>query len=412
MTPATRFTLDNGLRVVHRHDPLTAMANINVVYDVGARDEDRHLTGMAHLFEHLMFSGSVNIPRFDEAIERAGGINNAWTSQDYTSFYSSAPAVNAETLFWLESDRMLALGFSQEALDVQRNVVIEEFKQVCLNRPYGTVSHRLNKMLYGKHPYAVPVIGRAIEELERVTLDDIKAFFFSHYAPNNAVLSIDGNITLEQAHTLTEKYFAPIERRQTTPRRHPAPTPLTHPLREEMRGIGAQTMVMVAYPMGGIDSMEYIPLDLGSDIMASGESSRMFRDLVMRGDIYAKADASIAGTVEAGYFLLRALLLDGNDDAVARAEKELVNEARKIAENGVTDHELQRALNRYESNDTFSQISSLERCRMTADAEIRGRHAEDMVALYRHTTTKDIQLATQKVFDTPNTATLIHRPLQ
>lgn len=410
MIPATRFTLDNGLRVVHRYDPLTAMANINVVYDVGARDEERHLTGMAHLFEHLMFSGSANILRFDEALERAGGISNAWTSQDYTSFYCSAPAVNAETLFWLESDRMLALGFSQEALDIQRSVVIEEFKQVCLNRPYGTVSHRLNNMLYGTHPYSVPVIGRSIEELEHVTLDDIRRFFFSHYAPNNAVLSIDGNITIEQAKALTDKYFAPIPQREIKMRNHPAPEPLTRSVREAMQGLGSQTMVMVAFPMGGIDSTEYIPLDLASDILASGDSSRMFRNLVMRGDLYSKADASIAGTVEAGYFLLRALLLDDSPEAVDRAEKELVDEAKKIAESGVTDHELQRALNRFESNHTFAQIGSLERCRLTADEEIRNQHLEDLVERYRCTTPYDLQKAAQKIFKR-HTATLVHQPL-
>ncbi len=412
MNAVTRFTLDNGLRVVHRYDPLTAMANINVVYDVGARDEARHLTGMAHLFEHLMFSGSINIPRFDEAIERAGGFNNAWTSQDFTSFYSSAPAVNVETLFWLESDRMLGLNFSQENLDVQRSVVIEEFKQVCLNRPYGTVSHHLNKMLYGDHPYSVPVIGRSIEELEHVTLDDIRNFFFSHYAPNNAVLSIDGNITLDRARSLTEKYFGPISRREIAPRIHPSPEPLTHPVREQMQGLGAQTMVMIAFPMGDINSPEFIPLDLVSDIMASGDSSRLLRNLVMRGDLFSKADASIAGTVEEGYFLLRGLLLEDSPQAVERAEKELIAEAVKIADSGVTDFELQRALNRYESNNTFSQINSLERCRQTADAEIRGQRLEDMVGIYRRTTTQQLQQAAKKTFDTQRTAILVHRPLQ
>lgn len=194
----TTFTLDNGLRVIHNYDPSTAMVAVNVIYNVGARDESPSLTGLAHLFEHLMFGGSVNIPDFDAALERAGGTSNAWTSNDFTDFYEVAPAANFETLLWLESDRMLGLAFSPRSLEVQQSVVIEEFKQTHLNTPYGDVAHRLREMLYTSHPYRYPAIGKEISHIERVTLDDVRRFFYSHYAPNNAVLAVSGNVTLGQ----------------------------------------------------------------------------------------------------------------------------------------------------------------------------------------------------------------------
>ena len=198
MIKVNRATLSNGLRIIHNYDSATAMVALNILYYVGARDEDPEMTGLAHLFEHLMFGGSVNIPDFDGAIENAGGMNNAWTSNDYTNFYDIVPAHNAETAFWVESDRMLALAFSDKALEVQRHVVIEEFKQTCLNRPYGDMSHHLRAMLYKVHPYRYPVIGKEISHIEKVTQDDVREFFYSHYAPNNAVLSVSGSITFEE----------------------------------------------------------------------------------------------------------------------------------------------------------------------------------------------------------------------
>ena len=210
MIETTRFELGNGLRFVHNYDGNTAMVAVNVLYNVGARDERGDLTGLAHLFEHLMFGGSVNIPDFDGAIERAGGKNNAWTSNDFTNFYDILPAQNAETAFWLESDRMLSPSFADRTLEVQRSVVTEEFKQQCLNRPYGDLSHHLRKLVYTAHPYSWPVIGKTPEHIARVTPQDTREFFFSHYAPNNAVVAVSGNITAEETRRLAEKWFGDI----------------------------------------------------------------------------------------------------------------------------------------------------------------------------------------------------------
>ena len=213
MIDFSTFTLDNGLRVVHSFDPMTAMVAVDVLYNVGSRDEDPSLTGLAHLLAHMMFGGSVNIPHFDAAIERAGGSNNAWTSDDFTNSYDIAPAVNLDTLLGLERDRMLSLAFSQENLEVQRAVVIEEFKQTHLNVPYGDFGRLLRELLYTSHPYSHLTIGRDIEHLRRMTLEDVRSFFFSHYAPNNAVLAICGNVPLDEVRRKVEQWFGSIPSR-------------------------------------------------------------------------------------------------------------------------------------------------------------------------------------------------------
>ena len=208
-----RFTLPNGLRVAHVRDSATAMVAVNTLYDVGARDESPELTGMAHLFEHLMFSGTEAMPDFDAPLSAAGGISNAWTSNDFTNFYDVLPAVNIETALWLESDRMRGLAFSEKGLQVQKSVVTEEFKQVCLNQPYGDRDHALRSLAYRIHPYRHPVIGKDFSHIERVTPDDERQWFYSHYAPNNAILAICGNIDFDTTRRLVEKWYAGIPSR-------------------------------------------------------------------------------------------------------------------------------------------------------------------------------------------------------
>ena len=363
----TRFTLGNGLRVVVGYDPTTAMAAVNILYNVGARDEDPSSTGLAHLFEHLMFGGSKNIPSFDAAIERAGGVNNAWTSNDFTCFHDIAPAVNLETLLWLESDRMLELAFSEKSLEVQRNVVIEEFKQVCLNKPYGDLSHRLRSMLYSVHPYRYPTIGRAIEDIEGVTMARVREFFFSHYAPNNAVLAVAGSVGPERVRELVEKWFSDIPRREIAPRRYPAEPPRTEASYSEMEGRVPQTALFVAYPMCGQADPDFPAFDLLTDVLANGNASRMYRRLVMPGDLFSTADASVAGSEEPGYLLLSGRLLQSGADA----EK--------------------RAFNRFVSTDTFSNIDLATRASTLALDEMHGETRADVMARYRAVTPDDIR---------------------
>ena len=403
------FTLDNGLRVVHNYDPATAMVAVDVLYNVGARDEEPQLTGMAHLFEHLMFAGSENVPDYDAALELAGGTSNAWTSNDFTNFYDVVPAGNVETAFWLESDRMLALNFNQQALDVQRSVVIEEFKQTHLNRPYGDLSHHLRALLYSTHPYRYPTIGKEIAHIERVTLDDLQRFYYSHYAPNNAVLAVSGNITLERVEELARKWMGTIPRRDIAPRLYkPEPLP-SAPRFERLERRVPCSMVTVAYPMPGYGEPGYIECDLITDILSNGRSSRFYRDLVMRDDLFAYADASIAGSEEPGFLMINARLNRNDDASVDRALKVLDETARALAEPGnVSAHELNRAVNKFDSQATLNSMNYLSRARDLALAEMHREDIDSIVPAYRRVTTADITATARAIIDPSRSATVVY----
>lgn len=427
MIELTRFILDNGLRVVHNYDPSTEMVAVNVLYDVGARDEEPSMTGLAHLFEHLMFGGSVNIPDFDAEIERAGGMDNAWTSNDFTNFYDVAPARNFETLLWLESDRMLGLAFSDKALAVQRSVVTEEFKETHLNRPYGDLWHKLRAMVYSSHPYRYPTIGRDPSHIAKVTQDDVRAFFFSHYAPNNAVLAISGNVTAADARNAVVKWFGSIPRREVTGRLYDPEPPIERPRSLTVRGHVPQTSVVVAYPMPAYGDDGYIECDLITDILASGRSSRFYRRLLLGDRLFASADAMIIGSEEPGMLLLKARLTDPSPEAAHRAVELLKAEASKlcwhatmrdrlsyaIAETrpgGVTSFEVERAINRFASDFTFSSLSYLQRAQSLAIAEMHGEDINEIVPSYRRVTTASIVNTARRILDPNHACTLIYLP--
>lgn len=405
------FTLDNGLRVIHNYDPSTAMVAVNVLYNVGARDEAPSLTGLAHLFEHLMFGGSVNIPDFDAALERAGGTSNAWTSNDFTNFYDVAPAANFETLLWLESDRMFGLAFSPRLLEVQQSVVIEEFKQTHLNRPYGDVAHRLRELLYTSHPYSYPAIGKEISHIERVTLEDVRRFFYSHYAPNNAILSVSGNVTFEQVRDGMEKWFASIPRRDIAPRLYSPEPAVDAPRTSTVTARVPQPLVVVAYPMAGHGEPGYIEGDIITDILASGRSSRFYQNIVMSDPLFAEADASIAGSDEAGFLMLRGRLSESSPEAVEHAVATLTAQAGALGEE-CTVHELERAVNRFDSNFLFSMQHYLSRAQELAMAQMQDEDINRRVDAYRAVTTADITAAARTIIDPSRACTLIYMPEQ
>ncbi|MDP4185578.1 MAG: pitrilysin family protein, partial [Bacteroidota bacterium] len=276
-----KIVLENGLKVLVHRDTTTPLAALNICYDVGSRDEDPNLTGFAHLFEHLMFGGSVNIPSYDEPLQQVGGDNNAFTSNDITNYYLTLPSENIETGFWLESDRMLELAFSEKSLEVQRNVVIEEFKQRYLNQPYGDAWPKIREMAYQVHPYSWPTIGKDISHIANATLDQVKDFFYRHYAPNNAVLVATGNVDSDQIFQLAEKWFGPIPYREV-PLRNLPQEPVQKELRfEEMeRDVPIDSLYM-AYHMSDRLAPEYYTADLISDILSNGHSSRLYRRLVI-----------------------------------------------------------------------------------------------------------------------------------
>lgn len=408
MIELNHFTLSNGLRVVHNHDSATAMVALNILYNVGARDENENLTGLAHLFEHLMFGGSINIPDFDQAMEQAGGWNNAWTSNDFTNFYDVLPAQNAETAFWLESDRMLSLAFSDKALEVQRSVVIEEFKEVCLNKPYGDMAHHLRDLVYTSHPYRFPTIGKEISHIEKVTQDDVIKFFHSHYAPNNAVLAISGNISLEETKRLAEKWFGDIPQREITPRTYtPEPTQ-TAPRRKIVTADVPQAVLIKAYHMPGHGHKDYIPCDIITDLLASGRSARFYRNLLMGTDLFTEIDASITGSDEPGYLMLSARLRENSDSAIQQAEETIENEIQKLWNNTITEYELTRTINRFESNNTFSTIGFLPKAQAMAMGEMQGEDINQITSKYRGVTIEQIQQVAEQVLSPNNCSTLVY----
>lgn len=407
MIETNRFTLPNGLRVVHHYDSATAMVALNILYDVGSRDESPELTGLAHLFEHLMFGGSVNIPDYDAAIEAAGGSDNAWTSNDFTNFYDIVPAQNAETAFWLESDRMLALAFSDKALEVQRQVVSEEFKQVCLNQPYGDLFHHLRALVYKTHPYRFPVIGKELEHIAKVTQDDVREFFYSHYAPNNAVLAVTGRISLEETRRLAEKWFGPIPSRDVARRQYAPEAEQTEHRRGEVAGKVPQTMIVKAYRMPGFGEKGYVECDIITDLLASGRSSRFYRNLMMGSDLFTDVDASIIGSVEPGFLMLNAMVNDDVD--LTEAEAMLENEVLRLADGSLSEYELERTINRFESQRVMSQIGYRKKASPLARAEMLGYDVNGVASLYRAVTPDDIARVTRSTIVAERCSTLIYR---
>lgn len=405
-----RFTLDNGLRVVHVHDRSTAMVAVNTLYDVGARDESPALTGIAHLFEHLMFGGSAHVPDFDAALSAAGGISNAWTSSDFTNFYDVLPAANIETALWIESDRMLRLALSERSLEVQRNVVIEEFKQTCLNRPYGDMDHALRALCYRTHPYRFPVIGKDFSHIERVTLADAERWFYSHYAPDNAVLAICGNIDATTAERLVRKWYGDLPPRKVASRRLPAEPLPAAPRTTTVSGRVPQTALAIAYPMAGYGTPEYFNADIISDILANGHASRFYRELLMGTDIFTEVDAAIQGTEEPGLFLINAKLARNGEEAEREAIAAIDAQTSRMARESVGKRDVELCLNQLESARTFGLLNYLSVAQTIALAEMHREDANRFMEPYRVITPDTLRSTAATIFNPDHKCTLIYRP--
>lgn len=351
------FTLANGLRCVYHHDPTTPMVALNILYDVGARDEQPDKTGFAHLFEHLMFGGSINIPRYDEPLQRAGGDNNAFTNSDITNYYLTIPRENIETAFWLESDRMLDLAFSEKSLEVQKQVVVEEFKQNYLNQPYGDVWLLLKPLAYSVHPYQWNTIGKEIGHIENAQLEDVKSFYSKYYNPNNAILAIAGNLSFSEAKSLTEKWFGPIPAGKIIQRILPTEPPQYQAKKLQVkRKVPAQS-IYKAWHMCGRSNENYYATDLISDLLGAGESSRLFKELVKKQQLFAEISAFITGDIDPGLFVINGKLMPGVE--LELAEKAIDEQIRKLIENGPTPEELRKVKNRVVSGHAFAAISVL-----------------------------------------------------
>ena len=366
--------LKNGLPVIVHTDRSTPFVAVNVCYNVGSKHEDPNRTGFAHLFEHLTFAGSVHVPDFDTAVQRAGGANNAFTSNDLTNYYITLPANNIETALWLESDRMIGPKFSKKGLDVQKKVVIEEFRQRNLNRPYGDVWHLLRDLAYKVHPYRWPTIGLVPEHIASATLTEVKDFFFHHYAPNNAVLVISGNIDSSDAFRLAEKWFGDIPSREIT--HYPS---LKEPKQEEDRELTVYRDVpidtfYVAWHMGARNEKSFYVLDLLSDILSNGSSSRFEVKLVKEQKLFTEADAYLSGENEPGLFVATGKASPGIDIHLSR--EKMLEEIMMTAETAITDYELEKVKNRVEADLLLNEIGYLEKAIQLASFEIMGDVSE------------------------------------
>jgi len=409
-----RHTLANGLRIVYSLDTSTAMVAVNILYNVGSRDEKRELTGIAHLFEHLMFGGSQNIADFDAELELAGGKSNAWTSCDFTNFYLSVPAQNVETAFHLESDRMLSLAFSDTSLEVQRGVVIEEFKQQCLDRPYGKMMHALRKAMYAsEHPYSWPTIGLEPQHIAQVTMDEVKAWFYSHYAPNNAILSVTGNISFDRTVELAEKWFGDIPSRDIPPRILPAPGFPTENVYTEVFDQVPSTMLVLAVPMDSHGTIGYFAADAITDLLSAGRASR-FNSHIIYGKgqgLINYADASIIGSEHEGMLLVMARLAENGDKDIEQARNILLDECRLLSQSGeISTYEWQRSLNNFESTFRFSNLGYVPRASNLALAEY---HDEDINRVVDDRRVLDPAIVTEyadKLFNSTPIVTLAYRP--
>ena len=403
-----KFELENGLKIIAHKDTSTPIVAMNILYDVGARDEDPDKTGFAHLFEHLMFGGSVNIPKYDVPLENAGGENNAFTNNDITNYYLTIPKQNLELAFWLESDRMLNLAFSEKSLDVQRNVVIEEFKQSYLNQPYGDVWLLLRPLAYKSHPYMWSTIGKDISHIENATMADVKTFYQKYYNPNNAILSIAGDIDIKEIEQLSQKWFGLIQSNEKQKRiLAPEPEQIESRQLSVKRDVPVNAIYKV-YHMCKRTDPDYYTSDLLSDVLSNGNSSRLFSSLVKKRQIFSKINAYISGDIENGLFIFTGKLVKGVD--MKEAEKALNDEIEKLKVEEVSNDELQKVKNKIESTIEFSEINVLDKAMNLAYNELIGNVdlINQEIGLYHRITKNDIQRVAQKILNNNNCSTLYY----
>ncbi len=399
-------TLPNGLRILHSEDTATQMVSVNILYKVGSRNESPSQTGFAHLFEHLMFGGSVNIPDYDTPLQLAGGENNAYTTNDYTNYYITLPASNIETAFWLESDRMLSLAFTPESLEVQRKVVMEEFKQHYLNQPYGDLSHLIAALAYKQHPYRWPTIGLTLSHIADATMDDVKAFFHRFYAPNNAILSVVGNISFNRTLELAEKWFGEIPARDIDRSPIPQEAPMQRQRRMTVRRNVPSDILYMAFHIPPRTDADFSACDMMSDILANGRSSRLYRRLVEDKQLFTSIDAYVSGRIDTGQLFILGMPADGVD--IHTAEQAVWHELDRLCKELVSEHEMEKVKNKFEAAtatelaDYQHSSAELAYMEMLGDAHLINHEIES----YRNVTPQHLFRVCRKVLRRKNSCVL------
>ncbi|MGB1294769.1 MAG: M16 family metallopeptidase [Flavobacteriales bacterium] len=405
----TKYSLNNGLKVILHQDKSSPIVAVNLLYNVGARDENPEKTGFAHLFEHLMFGGSVNIEDYDRVLERVGGQNNAFTSNDITNYYITLPKNNLETALWLESDRMLSLAFSEKSLEVQRQVVIEEFKQNYLNQPYGDTSLLIRELAYKKHPYRWATIGKEIEHIENATMDDVKSFFYKHYAPNNCILTISGDFDEEEVKVMIDKYFGDIPNREIAQRNLP-----TEPKQTEARFLEVERnvpahMLYKAYHMVGKHHEDYPVCDLISDILSRGEASVLNMELVKNQNIFSQIDAYVGGSDDPGLFYIVGQVSDVVSLEAANTAVEKVIDT--FVEASISQKQLTKVINKFEVAHVYQLSSVLHKAMELSFAELAGdaQFVNSHLEKYRSVEVSDIKRLSEEIFTKENCSTLFYK---
>ena len=412
MVKFDKFILKNGLTVIVHRDRSTPMVAMNIIYKVGSRDETPDKTGFAHLFEHLMFGGSKNIPKYDEPLQSAGGENNAFTNNDFTNYYLTVPKNNLETAFWLESDRMLSLAFTDKSLEVQRQVVIEEFKQNYLNQPYGDVYLLLKPLAYKNHPYQWNTIGKDISHIQHATMDDVKDFYRRYYNPENAILSVAGDVSLKEVKELSEKWFDNIPSGETLQPHYEKERKQQKAREELVERYVPQDAIYIAWHMSERNDPEFYTVDLISDILSNGNSSRLYQNLVKGKKMFSELNAFVTGDLDHGLFIISGKL--NNGFTRLEVETEIQHELDKLKTESVDNNELEKVKNKVEANLVYSNLSVLNKAmylgyyEMLGDASMWSKEAD----MYNSVSRENIQETAKALFNNSNRNTLFYQALK
>lgn len=409
MITYTKHRLKNGLTIIANRDRTSRMAAVNILYKVGARNENPERTGLAHLFEHLMFRGTHSVEDFDTPVQMACGENNAFTNNDYTDFYITLPVDNIETAFWLESDRMHGLNLSEEAINIEKRVVIEEFRQRYLNQPYGDVMMLLREMVYTRHPYRWATIGISPDHIANASVEEIRAFYERYYQPSNAILSVSGDIAEEEVFALAEKWFAEIENKEFTPQQIPSEPEQIEPRRKVVERDVPATMIVIAFHMGNRLSRDFFLGDMASDLLAGGDSARLYERLIKRKQLFSSVNAYISGDLDCGTFCFTGQLLPSTSEE--QAEAAFWQEIEELQKGMISDYELEKVKNKFEANTIFGELNVMNKAmnlgyyEMTGDLALINREVD----IYRSLQRNDIADFSRRIFRKENSSTLIYR---
>ncbi len=404
-----RRVLSNGLTILAHRDGSTPMAAINLIYKVGAKDENPNRTGFAHLFEHLMFGGTKSVPHFDIPVQMAAGENNAYTNSDYTDYYIVLPKDNIETALYLESDRMRGLNINSDTLELQKKVVVEEFNQRYLNKPYGDLWLMLRPLAYTHHPYQWATIGKNIEHIKEATLEEVQNFYDRFYQPQNCIVAVAADMDEDEIFGLVEKWFGDIPAGEPITREKIVEPVQTEPRRMLVKRDVPASLIYIVFHMPARLDPKYYLCDTISDLLSNGTSSRMYQNLVKRDRLFSSVNGYVMGDIEPGLFVMTGQLLEGT--SVESAEAALWAELESLKDDSaVGEYELEKVKNKFEVNTVFGEINVMNKAMNLAYYELLGDVSiiNKEVEIYRRATCADLAQCAREVFTKENSTTILY----